>query len=65
LEFLGKKWEFPWNWKAKWLWLQPIAFQQNSDFPLGIRRNPQEFMEEGKDLDASNITFNQTIAKKL
>ena len=30
LEFLGKKLEFPWNWKAKWLRLQPIAFHWNS-----------------------------------
>ncbi|EDR00244.1 uncharacterized protein LACBIDRAFT_334352 [Laccaria bicolor S238N-H82] len=30
LEFLGKKWEFPWNWKPKWLMLQPVAFHRNS-----------------------------------
>ena len=37
LEFLGKKSEFPWNWKAKWLRLQPIAFHKNS---MEFRRIP-------------------------
>ena len=49
LEFLGKKWEFPWKWKPKWLRLQPNAFHRNSmefhGIPTfqwesgGIRRN--------------------------
>ena len=30
LEFFGKKWEFPWKWKPKWLRLQPNAFHRNS-----------------------------------
>ena len=30
LEFLGKKWEFPWKWNPKWLRLQPNAFHRNS-----------------------------------
>ena len=30
MEFLGKKWEFPWKWKPKWLRLQPNAFHRNS-----------------------------------
>ena len=30
LEFLGKKWEFPWKWNPKWLRLQPNAFHTNS-----------------------------------
>ena len=36
LEFLGKKWEFPWKWKPKWLRLQPNAFHRNSMEFCGI-----------------------------
>ena len=46
-QFLGKKWEFPWKWKPKWLRLQ-FHVPQNSDFPVGIQWNPQELMEESK-----------------
>jgi hypothetical protein len=31
--------EFPWNWKPKWLRLQPTGFRWNSDIPLRIHRN--------------------------
>ena len=42
LEFLGKKWEFPWKWNAKWLRLQPNAFHRNSmEFRLSTG-NPAE-----------------------
>ena len=37
LEFLGKKWEFPWKWIPKWLRLQPNAFHRNS---MEFRRIP-------------------------
>ena len=36
----------------------PLKFHgipQNSDFPLGIQRNPQELMEESKDLNFAGI----------
>ena len=52
-EFLGKKWEFPWNGNGKWLGLQPnisIEILCNSDFPLRIWWIPWELMGEGKDL---------------
>ena len=48
--------EFQWNWKPKWLRLQPTGFRQNSNIPLGIRRNPPEVMEECKDLGEGAVS---------
>ena len=43
-EFLGKKWEFPWKRKPKWLRLQPNAFHRNS---MEFRRIPTFHWESG------------------
>ena len=38
-----------------------IGIPWNSDFPLGIRRNPQELMEESKDLKELSTRLSELV----